>query len=248
MVPVEAVVGAWVKASFNAATFVAAVGLMAVQLFVGRLHLVEALPRRTWVSFAAGVSVSYIFVHLLPELFVEAGRREAIDLVSVTALVGLISAYSLEKLALRGWPSDAGDRTDATSTASFWLHVSAFVAYNAVIGFVLARLEPRASATLPWFAVAMAFHMLVNDVGLREFHGDLFDRLGRPALAAAVPLGWAIGLVTALSREADLLPGAFLAGGVILNSIKGELPAEQDARLWAFVLGAVLYGALLLAL
>ena len=50
-----------------------------------------------------------------------------------------------------------------------------------------------------------------------------------------------------LSRQADLLPGAILAGGVVLNSIQGELSAEQDVR--AFGLGVVfLLGALLLAL
>ena len=41
---------------------------------------------------------------------------------------------------------------------------------------------------------------------------------------------------------------AFLAGGVILNVIKEELPEEQESLFWAFALGAALYTVLLLAL
>ncbi|HEX7117709.1 MAG TPA: hypothetical protein VF212_02920 [Longimicrobiales bacterium] len=232
---------------FTTAAFVAAVGLMAVQLLVGRLHLVEALPRRVWVSFAAGVSIAYIFVDLLPELFAKAGRRDTVELVSLVALLGLTVAYALERLALHGRRPHAGDRIQAPPASIFWLHVSGFAVYNALIGIVMLHVEPPTVTTLAGFAVAMAFHMAVNDVGLREHHRDLFDRIGRPVLAAAVPAGWAIGWAAAPSRDV-LLPGAFLAGGVLLNSIKGELPAEHDVWLWAFVLGEVLYGALLLAL
>ena len=41
---------------------------------------------------------------------------------------------------------------------------------------------------------------------------------------------------------------AFLAGGVILNVIKEELPEEQESLFWAFALGAALYTVLLLTL
>lgn len=40
---------------------------------------------------------------------------------------------------------------------------------------------------------------------------------------------------------------AFLAGGVILNVLKEELPEERESRFSAFAGGALLYAALLLA-
>ncbi|WP_180381094.1 MULTISPECIES: hypothetical protein [Fischerella] len=40
----------------------------------------------------------------------------------------------------------------------------------------------------------------------------------------------------------------FLAGGVILNILKEELPEERKSRFWAFALGAGIYTVLLLAL
>jgi hypothetical protein len=41
---------------------------------------------------------------------------------------------------------------------------------------------------------------------------------------------------------------AFLAGGVVLNVLKEELPEERESRFWAFALGAASYTALLLVL
>ena len=41
---------------------------------------------------------------------------------------------------------------------------------------------------------------------------------------------------------------AFLAGGIVLNVLKEELPAERESRFSAFVLGAAGYAAILLLL
>ena len=45
-----------------------AAGLAAVHLFSGRLRFLSVLPRSRWLSAAGGVSVAYVFVHLLPDL------------------------------------------------------------------------------------------------------------------------------------------------------------------------------------
>jgi hypothetical protein len=39
---------------------------------------------------------------------------------------------------------------------------------------------------------------------------------------------------------------ALLAGSVVLNVIKEELPKEHESRFWAFLLGTAGYAALLL--
>ncbi len=42
--------------------------LAAVHLFSGRMRFLSASPRSRWLSAAGGVSVAYVFVHLLPDL------------------------------------------------------------------------------------------------------------------------------------------------------------------------------------
>jgi hypothetical protein len=41
---------------------------------------------------------------------------------------------------------------------------------------------------------------------------------------------------------------AFLAGAVIMNVLKEELPEERESRFWVFALGAAFYTVILLAL
>ncbi len=66
-------------------------------------------------------------------------------------------------------------------------------------------------------------------------------------LAAAVLAGWIVGFLFEVSEAALAVLFAFLAGGVIMNVLKEEIPEERESRFWAFVLGAGLYAATLLA-
>lgn len=45
-----------------------AVGLAFVHLFSGKLRFLDITLRSIWLSMGSGVSVAYVFVHILPEL------------------------------------------------------------------------------------------------------------------------------------------------------------------------------------
>jgi zinc transporter ZupT len=55
-----------------------------------------------------------------------------------------------------------------------------------------------------------------------------------------------VGLSFEVSEAALAVLFAFLAGGVIMNVLKEELPEERESRFWAFALGAALYSVVLL--
>ena len=44
------------------------VGLVLVHLFSNRICFLDGTPRSIWLSIARGISVAYVFVHLLPKL------------------------------------------------------------------------------------------------------------------------------------------------------------------------------------
>ena len=71
-------------------------------------------------------------------------------------------------------------------------------------------------------------------------------RAGRWIISAAIILGWAIGVVVEVPEAAIAVLTAFLAGGVIMNVLKEELPEERQSRFWAFAVGATAYAVLLL--
>ena len=47
-------------------TFLMALAFCAVHVFVGRLHWLDRTPRSKWLSFAGGVAVGYVFLHIMP--------------------------------------------------------------------------------------------------------------------------------------------------------------------------------------
>lgn len=49
-------------------SFIFAVGFVGIHLFSKRLKLLKVLPRSRFLSIAGGISVAYVFLHLLPEL------------------------------------------------------------------------------------------------------------------------------------------------------------------------------------
>ena len=237
---------------------VAAVALAVLHLVAGTLRFLGGSRRSVWLSIAGGVSVTYVFVRILPEL-AEAqeavGRAvgEGLEFVEhhvyLIALLGLAAFYGLERLATTSRrQSRAEGGEDATSSGVFWLHMASFSVYNALIGYVLVHREAPGVLSLALFALAMGLHFLVTDYGLREHHKEVYARLGRFILAGAVLLGWGIGAATEIGEAALGVLLAFLSGGVILNVLKEELPEERASRFWAFALGAGGYAALLLAL
>ncbi|HEV2109006.1 MAG TPA: hypothetical protein VGR16_12135 [Thermomicrobiales bacterium] len=242
-------------------SFIAVFVLALTHLFAGKLRWLNEIPRSRWLSMASGVSVAYIFVHLLPELnegqeVVKEKAGEALATldhhVYLLALVGLVTFYGLERVASTSRATRrAATDEDRTTEGVFWLHVISFGLYNALIGYLLVHRDPENRGDvrgLILFAVAMALHFVVNDYGLREHHKTAYDRIGRWVLAAAIVLGWVIGLVFEVSEAALFVLLALIAGGVILNVLKEELPEERQSRFWAFGLGAAAYTALLLAL
>jgi hypothetical protein len=189
--------------------------------------------------------------------------------VYLIALAGLAAFYGLDKLAKRSRgqrlegeaprspaasrvPDAASGRAPATppdaatSAAVFWIHMVSFGVYNALVGYLLLHREQPGLRGLAFFAVAMALHFLVTDFGLDEDHKLRYRRVGRWLLAAAVAAGLAAGAATEIPKAALAVLVGFLAGGVILNVLKEEVPSERQSRFWAFALGMGVYAALLL--
>jgi hypothetical protein len=239
-------------------SFLAVTCLALVHLFAGKMRFLDVIPRSRFLSFAGGMSVAYVFVRLLPELheaqtvLAEAGGQALEFLkhhVYLLALLGFTVFYGLERAAEVSRMRQREEvATDRTSARVFWLHIVSFAFFNALIGYLMIQWEVLGFGWMALFFVAMALHFVVNDYGLRQHHKELYHRRGRWVLAATVYVGWVLGMTVQLPEALIALPLAFVAGGVMLNVLKEELPKERESRFSAFALGVVFYSVLLLAL
>lgn len=244
------------------ATLAAALALAAAHLLAPRLTMLTLVPRSRWLSAAGGVSVAYVFVHVLPELAegqttIEGeGGAEAAgagpllgfleDHVYLVALVGLAVFYGVEKHSLTSRRHNA-QRTgeDCTTDDAFWLSITSFTVYNAVIGYLLLDSELEELRQLVLYTLALGVHFVIIDLALSEHHRDAYRRWARWVVAAAVLVGWRVGVATDVSERVIAVVVAFIAGGVVLNVLKEELPGERLAQFWPFAGGALAYTVLL---
>ncbi|MBD2070153.1 hypothetical protein H6F93_22005 [Leptolyngbya sp. FACHB-671] len=240
---------------------VLAIALSLVHLFARNIRSFNTIPRSRWLSFSSGISVAYVFVHILPDLSeAQETIRQTLDETSVNqsllflehhiylmALLGISVFYGLERAVTvsRQRNQDSG-KGDIPEIGIFWLHIGSFALYNALIGYLLFHREEPGLWSLLLFAIALGFHFIVNDYGLRDNHKHIYDKTGRWILAAAVLVGAAIGCGTHIHEAVIALLFAFLAGGIILNILKEELPEDRESHFGSFALGAGIYAVLLI--
>ncbi len=238
-------------------TFMLAVAFASIHLLVGKLTFLSRVPRSRWLSAAGGVAVAYVFLHVLPELGShQQALAESLDirlsvaetLVYATSLVGLAVFYGLERVAITSRQRVRLEGGQNVITAEiFWLHIAALSFYNLLIGYLLLHQESNGWSLGAYF-VAVSLHFITSDFGLREDEKVRYDKKGRWALAAAVLAGWALGVNATLPNVFVGFFFALLAGGLILNVLKEELPESRRSRFGAFVAGLIGYAALNLAI
>jgi hypothetical protein len=231
----------------------------ALFLFGGRAaHHPGQRGRRRFLSFAAGISVSYTFVHVLPALHAirELQRQSTTDFkmvfpeysVYLWTMVGFLVFYGLETMAAipRG-SLEAGAGGGGAAPGQRWVHIGGFALYAWLLTYLMVW-TGKSSLALGLYAVAMGMHIFPIACNLRSHYQEVYDRRGAflPALASLA--GWASALTLDIPRPGVLNLVAFVAGGVVVNATIAELPEEKEGRYWYFLAGAVVYTALLLIL
>lgn len=228
-----------------------AAGILAgTHLLAGKLRFISWIPRSRWLSLSSGISVAYVFMHLLPELQ-QHQRQTGSSLpfldrhVYLAALVGLAAFYGLELLALRSRRTIQGTGSeDVAARHVFVLHMAAFAVYNAVVAEILVTSGDESDLFL--FTLALAVHFVVVDYGLRDHHKRDYDSIGRYLLAGTFVAGFVAALLVEAPELLVSLTTAFLIGGIVLNVLKEEMPAERQSSFSAFAGGLTVYALLLL--
>jgi hypothetical protein len=212
--------------------------------------------RRRYISAAAGISVAYIFVDVLPELELQrkviaeaaAGRGPLLaeQEIYLLALISFVVVYGLQHMVLvnreRRREAVAAGRADSV----YWLQLAGYAVYSALIGYLMVERVERGTLAVVAYAVAMAVHFLIVDHSLREEHGACYGARGRRLLAASVVAGWCLAVAAPLSESAVARLFALLAGGVVITSLRAELPDDREGRFWPFCLGALIFAAFLM--
>ena len=202
---------------------------------------------RSFVSFAGGVAVAYVFLHMLPNL-VEYNKPIGSFLLNnqwlspftelliyIVALFGFLVYYGFDLLAER-YREEGND-----DGLVYELHLAMFCLYNFLITYTMSlRAQSSITATI-LFTIAMALHFVLTDRKFSRFYSLKFNHLGRFILIIALLIGW---LCSVIFDPVNVLVAAFmvafLAGSILLNVFREELSAAGITSYCWFTFGVIL--------
>ena len=246
---------------FNIGPLAAALVFSAIFLLGSSVLIPASLRRhqRRVLSFGAGVTIAYVFVHLLPEL--EAAREALVRTgahlslpfpalrVYLAALIGFMLFYALEHLAAWTRKPAGSEATDGEENhLGRSIHVGSFLLYVWLAGYLAVRSLEEGATPMALYAVALGLHFLSLDFSLSREYGSWYRRSVRYAFAIAPLAGWTMGIFVGFSQVFTAALLGFLSGGIIMNAIVSELPKEKEGRILSFLFGGAFYTALLIIL
>jgi hypothetical protein len=248
--------------SASVLAIIASVALAAVFAFPGGVapgtEPARIWSRRRWISAAAGVSVAYVFVDVLPELaalnpvLVGASGKESAPFaeqrIYVLVLLAFIVMYGLQHYVMQSSRTERPSADEGRIDPTYVLQIAGYAAYAALIGYLLVERTEDGPVVLASYTAAMAIHFLIVNHSLGEEHEEAYNRRGRWWLAGSVVAGCLAGLALPLSEIAFARLFAVLAGGVTITSLRAELPDDRQGRFWPFCIGAIVYAAVLMLL
>jgi hypothetical protein len=222
---------------------------LVVAALIALACIVVAEPRllgRAWpetlLSAGAGIGISYVVLHLLPELARGVGTFSdglAADLPTAEVLVyGLVLVGILGTLALRAVQKGRHGLAPHPRVRLLQPALSALI-----VGYLLAvRDDPDIQPVLV-FGLAIGLHVVLNAHALAT---KLDSPLGGLALAGAIAAGYLLGTVAEAPEVWVAGITALLAGGVMTRTIHELL--DEERHLVALTAGAAIEGGLLLLL
>lgn len=232
-------------------------------LYVGILVLIhllayklESLPlaKEKWLSFGGGVSVSFVFIHLLPRLHDWQIKIKSENLIPavikneyiwILILAGVLAFYALEK-AIFWYKEKREPEKQAVSDSLYFWHLGVFSLYNILFGYLYFQNDNMAELLSPLIFVAIAFHFITNDYALQHHHEKDYLYSGRWVMAFAVVFGAGIGYFYKMPEVYLASVFAFMGGGIIINVLKEEMHEGKENHLGSFVIGAVLFSIVLM--
>jgi zinc transporter ZupT len=230
--------------------------IIAAHLNIRKLTYFRTLHRKFWLSFFSGISVAYVFVHIFPELgkaqeyfyTTDFNFLHTLDYHAyLISLAGFLLFYGMEYFARKSYLTNIREKKSArVEDHIFWVHSFINISFNFMISYLIFDDEFPSQLGLILFFIAMLTHLMIMDYDSYGYNKELYQRYGRWIYICANLLGLFTAVIFDVSESIFLILFAFLGGGMILNVIKEELPEDKKSNYAGFLLGAIVYSAVLI--
>lgn len=214
--------------------------LAAVHFFNEKIQIHQDYVRIRVISFVAGISVTYVFLNLLPEVY--KGFELVDRLIFISLLGGFTAAHLTEKYVYQ----HSAPQTLREDLGG--LHSLAFFLYHFFIGVILVDLSKSSSLDSVLFFLPVLFYSAVGLLSLEKIHPKIWER---PAVKFILSLSTLAGVLFADAflgiQPIFSLLFSFIVGVFLYVALIDFVPKETRGRPAYFALGVLIYTLILTA-
>src|SRR3989338_4230919 len=201
---------------------------------------IKAHSRSKMISFGAGISISYLFLLLLPDLY------EGVSVINKVIFIYILFGFSVFH-ALEKHIYQHVDR-ERLHIELKEAHSLAFFIYHFTLGLVAVRLFAVNIFSGILFFIPITFHTLVSGVSMEEIHYKINERTIIRFLLSLAPLaGVLFGLTVNISQIVFFMILAFIIGAFVYITIRDILPKEKKGYLEYFLTRVIFYSIAIVA-
>lgn len=215
--------------------------LILVHLAAPRMSSWLAKKENNINSFGGGMAISYVFIHLLPEI--GEGKEHLGIFTFIITLAGFtLFSFLSQLIKQRESQHKAAKKKYGLSLLGMW-----FYSFILIVGLPFDYSQSHAHIMLMTFAAML--HVIHSDYELESEHAVLFKKKGRFILATAPIIGLLVRWF--LLDDSDLIVHAItsiLAGAMIYSIARKDVPTGNRYTIIWFVLGILTYTGLLLVI
>lgn len=222
--------------------FIIALALALLHLLGEELESWIGGYRESIVSFGSGVSISYIFLHLVPEI-----QRISASLSSfylAFPLAGFSSIHLIEKYVSKSRISPDKMKKDFAEIHSTFLFL-----YNGAIGYLVASLLSKNFVSGVLFLIPLALHIVVSSMSVTELHEKFASKKIFKVSISIAPLVGVLFYQQPWMTERLFDPVFGVVVGMFMYVvIRDSIPSDDKGKPVEYLAGTLLYLILILAL
>lgn len=207
-------------------------------LISDRIHIKRYTTRNKLISFSAGVSITFIFLELLPTTYQASVILQ--ESVFVFLLLGFALFHVVEKYIYQH-ASREKLRFELKEE-----HSIAFFIYYFIVGIALYYLVTTDSIKGTLFFIPLVLHAGLSSLSMRELHGKIKESILAKTFLSAAPLaGMVFARIIAIPSLAYNAIVSFIIGAFLYIIIREFLPEKKKGEPLWFIIGMVFFGAII---
>ncbi len=188
-------------------------------------------------SFAAGISISYLFLDLLPHTY------EAATHLKKWVFVFLLVGFSIHHLSEKYIYQHAEE--DKVAKELHIVHSIGFFFYYFIVGIIVKNILQENVVEGILFMIPISLHAGLSTASLGQIHGDIRDSLGLKILFSfPTLLGVFFAIFISIPVTLNNVMVSLVAGALLYIFVKEFIPEKKKGEPLFFLLGLGLFLAL----